>query len=222
MNVKVSDLEWDKEKKHYNLTIREETSKTFGRKIKLLLCSEILKEYVENKNIKSDSFIFTKPPSWVNQYLKKLAWNVLEIGEFQYKKKNKAGAYYYSIKNGVTMYDFRHSSACYWLPRYKSESALKYRFGWTRSSMIHYYTELLGMRDTISEEDLYVDVSKTQLERELSNKGNEINILQEQLTEQNKEIQEMKELMKTIKKDLSLNTIRTYQATISPSALIKE
>ena len=88
--------------------------------------------------------------------------------------------------------------------------------------MIHYYTELLGMRDTISEEDLYVDVSKTQLERELSNKGNEINILQEQLTEQNKEIQEMKELMKTIKKDLSLNTIRTYQATISPSALIKE
>ena len=198
MNVKVSDLEWNEEKKHYNLNIREETSKTFGRKIKLLLCSAMLKEYIENKKIKSESFIFTKQPSRVNQYLKKLAWRTLEIGEFQYKKKSKTGSYYYSIKNGVTMYDFRHSSACYWLPRYKSESALKYRFGWTRSSMIHYYTELLGMRDTIAEEDLYVDVSKTQLERELNNKGNEINVLQDQLTEQNKEMAEMKDLMKTI------------------------
>ena len=88
--------------------------------------------------------------------------------------------------------------------------------------MIHYYTELLGMRDTIAEEDLYVDVSKTQLERELNNKGNEINVLQDQLTEQNKEMAEMKDLMKTIQKSLQLETVRTYQPNISPSSLIKE
>ena len=33
--------------------------------------------------------------------------------------------------------------------------------------MIHYYTEFLGMKDTIQEEDLYVDVSKTELERQM-------------------------------------------------------
>jgi hypothetical protein len=42
----------------------------------------------------------------------------------------------------IKMYDFRHSSCCYWLPRYKSENALKYRFGWKKSDMISYYSHL--------------------------------------------------------------------------------
>ena len=108
------------------------------------------------------------------------------------------------------MYDFRHSSACYWLPRYKSESALKYRFGWVKSSMIHYYTELLGMRDTINEEDLYVDVSKTQLEREINNKGNEITMLQEQLAAQEKKMERMMDIMNAIKKEKLTNGITVY------------
>jgi len=66
------------------------------------------------------------------------------------------------------MYDFRHCSCCYWLPRYKSESALKFRFGWKKSDKIHYYSEMLGMRDTIQEEDLLVDVTKTELENRLT------------------------------------------------------
>lgn len=200
MNVKVSDLEWNKEKKHYDLTIRHETSKTFGRRIKLLLCSAMLKEYIKNKKIKQDQYIFTKVPQQVNQYLKKIGARILNIGEIK-RKKGSDGRYYTTCKNGLTMYDFRHSSACYWLPRYKSESALKYRFGWTRSSMIHYYTELLGMKDTIDEEDLYVDVSKTQLERDITNKGNEITLLQEQLKAQENKMTEMMEIMKAIQQE---------------------
>jgi len=198
MNVKVSDLEWDKEKNHYTLTIREETSKTFGRRIKLLLSSEILRGYIKNKKLKPDQYIFTTKPFHVNRYLKQLGNRILGIGEF-YKKKGTDGKLYSCSKNGLTMYDFRHSSASYWLPRYKSESALKYRFGWKKSEMIHYYTELLGMRDTIEEEDLYVDVSKTQLEREIANKGNEINLLQEQMQMQEKKMQEMLEIIKAMK-----------------------
>jgi len=198
MNVKVSDLEYSEDKNCYTLTIRQETSKTFGRRIKLLLCTSILKDYIKRKKLKPDDFIFRKQPQKVNQYLKKLAWNKLKMGELVDKKKSRTGSYYYAIKNGLTMYDFRHSSACYWLPRYKSESALKYRFGWKKSDMIHYYTELLGMKDTIEEEDLYVDVSKTQLERELANKGNEITLLQEQIKAQDKKMEEMMEIMKAI------------------------
>jgi len=77
------------------------------------------------------------------------------------------------------MYDFRHCSCCYWLPRYKSESALKYRFGWKKSDKIHYYSEMLGMKDTISEEDLLIDVTKTEIEKRLTKAEQEAEFLRE-------------------------------------------
>jgi hypothetical protein len=130
MNVKVSDLEWNEEGKYYHLNIREETSKTFGRKIKLLLCSEILKEYLQRKNLDPDEPIFKKDPKQVNQYLKNLGYSVLQIGEGVKTTYNFRE--YVTVRNGLSMYDFRHCSACYWMPRYKSESAMKYRFGWKK------------------------------------------------------------------------------------------
>jgi integrase len=213
MNVKVSDLIWDNNKNHYTLIIREETSKTFGRKIKLLLCSEILKKYIKDKNIKNDQFIFTIHPQNANKYLKSLAYRVLKMGTLIDRRKLKSGSYYYALKDGLTMYDFRHSSACYWLIRYKSESALKYRFGWVRSSMIHYYTELLGMRDTIEEEDLYVDVSKTQLETEINKKGSEITLLQEQLAieEQKAKERDKKMLIQEEKVEQMMKVLQSIQ-----------
>ena len=79
------------------------------------------------------------------------------------------------------MYDFRHCSCCYWLPRYKSESALKYRFGWKRSDKIHYYSGMLGMKDTINEDDMLVDLTKTEIEKRLVRSENEKDILQDRL-----------------------------------------
>jgi len=79
------------------------------------------------------------------------------------------------------MYDFRHCSCCYWLPRYKSESALKYRFGWKKSDKIHYYSELLGMKDTINEEDMLMDVTKTEIEKQLTKSENDKDILKERV-----------------------------------------
>ena len=48
MNFKVSDIHDDFEQ----LTIRDEVAKTYGRTIKLLLCSEELKKYVERNELK--------------------------------------------------------------------------------------------------------------------------------------------------------------------------
>ena len=147
VNIKVSDL--------YNnckeLHIREEISKTFGRRIKLMICFDLLKDYIKEKGLEREDYLFPINPKVVNRYLKRLAKKIL--GE----SNSEAGEKY----SNLTMYDFRHCSCCYWLPRYKSESALKYRFGWKKSDKIHYYSELLGMKDTISEEDLLVDVTKT-------------------------------------------------------------
>ena len=49
----------------------------------------------------------------------------------------------YDYKNGLTLYDFRHASACYWITKYKSESALKYKFAWRTYKMIEYYTQFI-------------------------------------------------------------------------------
>ena len=80
----------------------------------------------------------------VNQYLKRLAVRVL--GDRETRGGEATGK--------LSLYDLRHCSACFWRPRYKTESALKYRFGWKKDEMINYYTRFLGMEDTIKESDL--------------------------------------------------------------------
>ena len=180
MNIKVSDLF----NSYKELNIREEVSKTFGRRIKLMLCSDLIKQYIEIKNLKTDDFLFEKSPTVTNQYLKNLAKKV--FGD----KTSPAGEKY----SNLTMYDFRHCSCCYWLPKYKSESALKYRFGWKKSEKIHYYSELLGMSDTISVDDMFVDVTKTEIEQRLSKSEKEKEIMQERLTNMEKYMQRIMQI----------------------------
>jgi len=161
-NIKISDFYNDCKE----LNVRDEISKTFGRRIKLMLCSEIIKEYIKTNKLKTQDFFFTMSYPIVNRYLQRLAKKLFD------DEVSEAGKKY----SELTLYDFRHCSCCYWLPRYKSESALKYRFGWKKSDKIHYYSELLGMKDTISEEDLLIDTTKTEIEKRLleSEKKNDI------------------------------------------------
>ncbi len=193
MNIKVSDLSND----YKELQIREEISKTFGRRIKLMLCSNLLKEYIKCKGLNAHDYIFKITPSGTNKYLKRLAARILGDGN------SPAGQKY----SELTMYDFRHCSCCYWLPRYKSESALKYRFGWKKSDKIHYYSELLGMKDTISEDDMFSDITKTEIEKQLLKTQKENELLQERiaiLENFSKKMQEMiaegHEVMSFVKK----------------------
>ena len=167
MNIQVLDF-------HNNfkeLNIRDEISKTFGRRIKLMVCADLMREYVISKELNPEDHLFTKNPKVMNQYLKRLSKRVLGDGI------SPAGQRY----SELTLYDFRHCSCCYWLPRYKSESALKFRFGWKKSDKIHYYSEMLGMKDTISEEDLLLDLTKTEIEKRLSKTEGEKEVLQERV-----------------------------------------
>jgi len=167
INIKVSDFFND----FKEMNIREEVSKTFGRRIKLMICSELVKEYVKDKNLKAEDYVFDICPPVVNRYLRRLSTKL--FGD----KESPAGQKY----SELTMYDFRHNSCCYWLPRYKSESALKFRFGWKGSDKIHYYSELLGMKDTIQEEDLLIDVTKSDIEKRLEKSEKDKDMLQEQI-----------------------------------------
>jgi integrase len=164
VNTKISDFSND----FKELNIREEVSKTFGRKIKLMLCSEQIRKYVQFLELSGDDFLIKLNPASINKEIRKLGKEVLKPDQIKYKN--------------LSLYDFRHSSACYWLPRYKSESAMKYRFGWKKSDMIHYYTELMGMKDTITADDLYVDITKTELEKEIKEMEKTIEGLEETLS----------------------------------------
>lgn len=182
INIKVSDFQ----NNFKELTIRDEISKTFGRRIKLMLCSNLIKDYIKNESLENEDYLFTRRPDTMNQYLQRLAKRVLG------KETSPAGQKY----SELTMYDFRHCSCCYWLPRYKSESALKYRFGWKKSDKIHYYSELLGMKDTITEEDLLLDISKTEIEKQLIKSENEKDILKERVGLLEKQMKVVAELIK--------------------------
>lgn len=182
INVKVSDLYNNCKEIH----VREETSKTFGRRFKLMLCSELLKEYIKVKKLTNSDYLFNIKYTTVNKYLRRLAKRLFGDGE------TEAGGKF----SDLTMYDFRHNACCYWLPRYKSESALKYRFGWKASDKIHYYSELLGMKDTISEEDLLIDVTKTEIEKRLMKTEKDKELLQERVDSMEKQMQQILELLK--------------------------
>ena len=178
LNVRVSDL--------FNnckeLNIREEASKTFGRRIKLMLCGDLIKEYIQLNKLEQNDVLFDISHLVANRYLKRLA------GKLFGDNPSPAGAKY----SQMTMYDFRHISCCYWLPRYKSESALKYRFGWKKSDKIHYYSELLGMKDTISEDDMLVDLTKTEIEKRLEKSENEKFVMGDRLKSLEQEMSELR------------------------------
>lgn len=184
LNIKVSDFYQD----FKELNIRDEISKTFGRRIKLMISSSLVKEYVKAKGLSREDFLFDRNPSKINQYLKRLAKAVFGDGE------SPAGEKY----SNLTMYDFRHCSCCYWLPRYKSESALKYRFGWKESDKIHYYSELLGMRDTINEDDMLIDLTKTEIEQRLMKSEKARDILQERINNMEFQMAKVLELTKRL------------------------
>lgn len=183
MNVRVSDLH--KDNNNLFLNIREETSKTIGRKIKLMNCRDLLLEYINQNGLKGDDLIFTKNPIAVNNYLKRKGQKIFGNG-------NTKGGKPYSR---LTLYDFRHNSACYWLPKYTRESGIMYRFGWKKRKMIEYYTEFLGFKDTITEEDLLDPVSKTQLERELEIKDKKIQLLEDEVKSMSKDLDLIKQLL---------------------------
>jgi len=192
-NIKGKDFVWLKSGT-YQLEIREEISKTFGRKIKLLLCSDMIKKYIETKGIKHEDFLFKVSPRITNRYLSRLGHKILGIGKAT-KKKYRNNTFEKHVTNGLTMYDFRHCSACYWLPRYKSESALKYRFGWKKSEMIHYYTEFMGMKDTITEEDLVDADEKTLLHKELDQTKIKGQLMEERMKAMEKQLQMVQDMM---------------------------
>lgn len=179
MNVRVKDLTPVPDSDILFLQIRHETSKTFGRKIKLMLSSEMIKRYLAFSKKKPDDFLFDKSYSAMTLAIKKLGYHVLGNGEMNRTKYGHS-----KVAGGISLYDFRHCSVCHYLPIYKSENQMKYRYGWKKAEMIHYYSEYIGMADTISEEDVFAGATSN-----LEQEKQKVQSLQEQLMAQQQEME---------------------------------
>ena len=146
------------------LTIPDEVAKTFGRVIKLKICTNLIKEFIKYHNLGPDDYLFIKKTAAFNKYLRELSKKLFGDGE------SKARETY----DKFSLYDIRHNSSCYWLKRYQKDRNLMYRMGWNRQEMILYYSEFLGLSDEISDEDMVLSEDKNKLAK-----------IEEQMKEQN-------------------------------------
>ncbi len=138
------------------VNIPDEVSKTFGRTISLKLCSQFLKEYVKEHKLKSGDYLFRKDLWTMNKYLK---YNCAKMfGKEKVSNPKCKGLY-----GNFTLYDIRHNATCYWLNRYPTHKGLMYRFGWKRADKIDYYSEFLGVRDELTDDNMVIGEDKNKV-----------------------------------------------------------
>lgn len=135
----------------------DKVSKTFERTIKLKQCSQLIKEYVEAKDLRDDDVLISINQPAFNKYLRTLSKKL--FGD----KKTKARGSYDQLK----LYDIRHISSIFWLDRYQRNQDLMYRMGWSKEDKIYYYSEFLGRRDKIDDDDMITQEDKTKYEKDL-------------------------------------------------------
>ena len=59
VNLRVSDLSYLKQAQCYELHVRDEISKTFGRRFKLLLSSDLIAEYLRQSDRNDQDYLFS-------------------------------------------------------------------------------------------------------------------------------------------------------------------
>jgi len=143
-NLYVNDIGFEDDEVYVN--IRQEVSKTYGRKFNLVLSDEDLKQYIKRKKLGPNDRLFPfYTMATFNRTLQKAFIKV--FGDMM-----TPGGKPYSELTG---YGFRHSGACY-LRSLKGVSIdkLMVRGGWSNLRRINYYTKFLGLDGRIERERL--------------------------------------------------------------------
>ncbi|MEM3113089.1 MAG: hypothetical protein QXI33_01545, partial [Candidatus Pacearchaeota archaeon] len=130
-NIKVSDLSEDYREVH----IRDEIVKagSFGRTNRLMICPKLLREYIKQKKLKQDDYLFNVVSASANKYLKRYAERLFG------NTMTKGGLHYHEL----SLYDFRHIACCYWGKILDKERDIMHRFGWKQANKVYYYSKFL-------------------------------------------------------------------------------
>ena len=138
------------------VTISDESAKTFGRTINLKLCSALLKSFIKEYKLKSEDYLFQKKVFTINKYLKQHCGKLFGKDKISHPKSK-------GLYGSFTMYDIRHNSVCFWFNKYPSHKGLMYRFGWRKVDKIEYYGGFLGVSDEITDEDMVLGQDRNKI-----------------------------------------------------------
>jgi len=156
--LRVEDIEIHGEEVWVN--IRDEISKTYGRRFNLVYSGDLIRKYIEGKDSKEPLFKFSSP--MINKEMQQIAFQLWK------DKRSPSGELYCNI----TLYDLRHSGAIHFRQLFQktgqSLDSLRHRGGWTDLRMINYYTKFLGLDGHIQKEKLLLQEDKTRIEKEVS------------------------------------------------------
>jgi len=152
MNIRIKDFTED----FSQVTISDETAKTFGRTINLKLSTQLIKDFVKEKKLKDNDLFFQNQPFGINKYLRYHCAKMFGGDKVSHPKSK-------GLFKNFTLYDIRHNSSCYWFSRYPTHKGLMYRFGWRKADKIEYYSEFLGVSDEICDSDMILGIDKDKL-----------------------------------------------------------
>jgi len=142
-------------------------AKTFSRKIKLKMCSGLIKDYVKRHKLTSDDFLIQVTQAGFNKTFRSIAERLFG------KEPTKAG----DSPDKASATDIRHIASCFWLIRYPKHNGLMYRMGWKKHDRIFYYSEFLNLRDTIDDDDMVTQEDKNRYEKQFEKQDKKIKLL---------------------------------------------
>ena len=137
-----------------DLDIPKDVSKTHEHGTGLYISGELVKEYVQDKGLKpEDNFMKGCSSSIINRDFKRLVKKAIRKGDL-----NDGITLGRGKLSNLSMNDIRHSSVCYWHPKYSKTSKVLHKFGWKNESRIYYYTESIGMNARLEEQEDPFDI----------------------------------------------------------------
>jgi integrase len=148
-NIRVSDLSI-MESGEVWVNVRQEISKTYGRKFNLVLCGNEIKDYLARRQLNTDMPLF---PDYAlsTKYRAKFSIKLKKIFVENFGDINTLGGLPFSK---ITLYSFRHCGACWLRGLNIPLDKLLTRGGWRGIERLNYYTRFLGLNGEITREEI--------------------------------------------------------------------
>jgi len=162
LSLQVKDIYKRNDSIHLN--IPDDISKTFGRNFNLIYCGKAIMDYLSEKQLKPEDYLFNFDPNIFYEKMQKVAKQLWRDTISHPFAKGKFGE--------LTLYDLRHSGAIHLrvlaLKNTKiSLDSIRQRGGWKDFKMLNYYTKFIGIDGSIDKDELLIEEDRTKLEDEL-------------------------------------------------------
>jgi integrase len=147
------------------LYIPDEISKSIGRNVDLVYCGQEILKYIKEKNLGPDDYLFNFSPGDFNKRMQEAAEKT-----FGDKLSNPIAK---GLYKNCTLYDLRHSGSVHFRRLAQQTKkididTLRQRGGWTDFRMLNYYTKFIHLKGEIGKDNLLLQEDRTEMQNEIS------------------------------------------------------